>query len=228
MRNDIVRRAAIGGGLWAAVLVAVCGLSAAAAFAQTNAPSASDGAAPAAPPAEMTEEARRAQPHLDEGFFQSRVGNHARAIESFRQALGIDPKNRRAMFGLGTAHIALEQYAEAVGVLRRAVETDRTDYFALNNLAWLHATARDIRFRDGRKSVALAREALMIAPMDYHVWSTLAEGYYISGEYAKARKAAEEALRISKATGLPAANVQEYELQVNRCRSASEAMDILE
>jgi tetratricopeptide (TPR) repeat protein len=180
------------------------------------------------PPAEMSEEARRAQPMVEEGFFQARVGNHARAIDAFRQALSIDARSRRAMFGLGTSHIAIEQYADATNVLLRAIHMDRSDYFALNNLAWLHATARDIRFRDGRRSVALAREALMIAPMDYHVWSTLAEGYYISGDYAKAQRAAEEARRVAKAAGLPEAGVQEYELQVQRCRAAAEAMDILE
>lgn len=180
------------------------------------------------PAAELTPESQRAQPMLDEGFFQARVGNHARAIEAFRQALASDPRNRRAMFGLGTSHIALEQYGEATNILQRAIDSDRTDYFALNNLAWLHATARDIRFRNGRRSIALAREALMIAPMDYHVWSTLAEGYYIAGDYAKAQRAAEEARRIAKASGLAEAGVQEYDLQVRRCRAASEAMDILE
>ncbi len=211
--------------LRAGVLAAMGILLAPAVPAQTGAPSSS---VQSLPPAEMSEEARRAQPMLDEGFFQARVGNHARAIEAFRQALSIDARSRRAMFGLGTSHIALEQYADATNVLLRAISMDRSDYFALNNLAWLHATARDIRFRDGRRAVALAREALMIAPMDYHVWSTLAEGYYISGDYAKAQRAAEEARRVAKAAGIPEANVQEYEMQVRRCRAAAEAMDILE
>jgi tetratricopeptide (TPR) repeat protein len=194
------------------------------------------GAAPAAgastnapePVREMTEAERKAQPQIEEGFFQSRLGNHEGAAAAFRRALEADPRNRRAMFGLGTACIALGRYAEAIEILQRAVDTDRTDYFAMNNLAWLHATARDIRFRDGRRAVALAREALMIAPMDFHVWSTLSEGYYVSGDYPKARRAAEEALRIARDAGTPASGIQEYEQQVQRCRAAAEAMDILE
>lgn len=213
-----------------AVLAAAWGL-AAAAVAQTPAPPPTGGAPAAAvkPAPPLSEQALRAQPQIEEGFFQSRLGNHEGAATSFRKALEADPRNRRAMFGLGTACIALGHYAEAIEVLQRAVDADRTDYYAMNNLAWLHATARDIRFRDGRRAVALAREALMIAPMDFHVWSTLSEGYYVSGDYPKARRAAEEALRIARAAGgSPAANIQEYEQQAQRCRVAAEAMDILE
>lgn len=222
-RNDPSRAARMAAlaAVWALATAAVAQApgAAPAAVAPTNAPE---------PVREMTEAERKAQPQIEEGFFQSRLGNHEGAAVAFRKALETDPRNRRAMFGLGTACIALGRYAEAIEILQRAVDTDRTDYFAMNNLAWLHATARDIRFRDGRRAVALAREALMIAPMDFHVWSTLSEGYYVSGDYPKARRAAEEALRIARAAGTPATNIQEYEQQVQRCRAAAEAMDILE
>ncbi|MCX7818785.1 MAG: tetratricopeptide repeat protein [Kiritimatiellae bacterium] len=176
----------------------------------------------------QTEAERRANAIAEEGFFHARIGDHERAIASFRQALQVDPSNRRALFGLGTSLIATEQYAEATNVLARSIELDPGDYFAVNNLAWLHATARDIRFRDGRRALAHAQQALVMAPLDYRVWSTLAESYYVSGEYARARRAAEEALRLARLANIASNVVAEYEAQLRRCRAAEQAMNILE
>lgn len=176
----------------------------------------------------QTEAERRANAIAEEGFFHARIGNHERAIAIFREALEVDPENRRALFGLGTSLIATEQYGEATNVLARSIALEPGDYYAINNLAWLHATARDIRFRDGRRAVEHARRALVIAPSDYRVWSTLAESYYVTGEYASARRAAEEALRLARLSNLASNVVAEYEAQVRRCRAAEQAMNILE
>jgi len=178
--------------------------------------------------APQTEAERRANTIAEEGFFHARIGNHERAIAFFRQALEVDPTNRRALFGLGTSLIATEQYSEATNVLIRSMELEPSDYFAFNNLAWLHATARDIRFRDGGRAIEYAQRALVLAPSDYRVWSTLAESYYVSGQYARARRAAEEALRLARLSNLASNVVAEYEAQVRRCRAAEQAMDILE
>ncbi len=178
--------------------------------------------------APQTEAERRANTIAEEGFFHARIGNHDRAIAYFREALEVDPENRRALFGLGTSLIATEQYGEATNVLARSIELEPGDYFAINNLAWLHATARDIRFRDGRRAVEYARRALVISPSDYRVWSTLASAYYVSGQYASARRAAEEALRLARLSNLTSNVVAEYEAQVRRCRAAEQAMSILE
>lgn len=193
-------------------------------MAPTNAPA----TALSSPERPMTEAEKAAQSIIEEGFFQSRVGNHVKAIAMFEAALRIDPDNRRALFGLGTSYIATEDFDRATNVLERSIQLAPNDYFALNNLAWLLATARDIRYRDGRRAVRLAREALMIAPLDCHVWSTLAESYYVGGEYDKARRAAEEALRLARQMNIPPSQQQEYAAQARRCRAAEEAMNILE
>jgi Flp pilus assembly protein TadD len=171
---------------------------------------------------------RKVEPVLEEAFFQARLGNHERAIPLFQQVLQTVPNHRRALFGLGTSYIAMQKYAEATNVLWRSIQLDRSDYYALNNLAWIFAAAQDIRFRDGKRAIQLAQEALLHAPTDYRVWSTLAEAYYIAGEYARARRAAEEALRIVQQLNLPTNTVQEYQQQVQRCRAAEQAMNILE
>ncbi len=217
---------------WPAIAAAVVAFALRAPAADPPAENASTSAVPVVTTpfsrAPQTEAERRANAIAEEGFFHARIGNHERAIAFFREALEVDPENRRALFGLGTSLIATEQYGEATNVLARSIALEPGDYFAINNLAWLHATARDIRFRDGRRAVEHARRALVIAPSDYRVWSTLAESYYVSGEYASARRAAEEALRLARLSNLASNVVAEYEAQVRRCRAAEQAMNILE
>ena len=168
------------------------------------------------------------RPIVEEGFFEMRVDNKEGAAAAFRKALASEPTCKQALFGLGTVLIAGEKYAEAIQVLQRALQSDPKDYFARNNLAWLYATAKDVKFRDGRKAVALAQDALMVAPQDYHVWSCLAEGYYISGNYSRAQRAAEEALRLAQTSNVETNMIVEYTTQAEKCRNAAKAMDILE
>ncbi|MCX7007102.1 MAG: tetratricopeptide repeat protein, partial [Kiritimatiellaeota bacterium] len=61
-----------------------------------------------------------------------------------------------------------------------------------------------------------------------HVWSTLAESYFISGRYDKALRDAQQALRLGRETNADAKLIAQYELQVERCRKAAETSSILE
>jgi Flp pilus assembly protein TadD len=211
-------------------IAAAVGAGPGAAAEPTNA--AASGAAPPAKeaPAAAADDAGdpAALPDLQEGYYQMRVGDSQGAADAFRRALRLDPKNKRAMFGLGTALIALQEYAEAQRVLAEAMAAYPRDYYIRNNLAWLYATSGDVRLRDGRKAVALAQEALLMAPQDYHVWSTLAEAYYISGKYEQAVRAAGEAHRLARAQGVDEAVAREYTRQLEKCRQAVQAMTILE
>lgn len=102
------------------------------------------------------------------------------------------------------------------------------DYVLKNNIAWIYATAHDLSMRNGKRSIELAQEALLLNPTDCHVWSTLAEAYFISGRYDKALNRAEKALEISRETNADAKLVEQYQVQVERCRKAAESMSILE
>jgi len=155
-------------------------------------------------------------------------GKLAEAIAAMRQALDLDPKDRRARFGLGTVYIQAEQYSNALAVLEPLTVEYPKDYFLRNNIAWLYATAKDHRVRDGAKAIRMAQEALLLAPNDYHVWSTLAEGYYVAGQYDRALRAAEEALRIGQQSGATAGNIIEYRRQIDKSHRAVQAMSLVE
>jgi Flp pilus assembly protein TadD len=178
--------------------------------------------------AEATARAALIDPDLREGQLQLHVGNTETAQAAFERALATDPENRTAMVGLGTACIGGGRYDKAIEVLARAAQLFPDDYVVKNNLAWMFATARDPRFRDGKRALDLAHEALLIAPGDYHVWSTLSEAYYVSGRYKNALRAAEEAVQVGRLQKVAANVLQDYIRQVERCRLAADAMSILE
>ena len=80
-----------------------------------------------------------------------------------------------------------------------------------------------------RTSVKLSISvALLSQPGSYHVWSTLAEGYYVSGEYEKAFRASEQALRLGSEKKATQENLMAYKEQLRKCMRAKEAMSLIE
>ena len=67
----------------------------------------------------------------------------------------------------------------------------------LNNLAWLYATAEDPRFRNPARALDLAKAAAGLLE-EPHILDTLAECYYVNGQYAKALETAKYALRLAR------------------------------
>lgn len=165
---------------------------------------------------------------LDKAYARIDSGGVQDAIAMFNDVLQRDPINKRARFGLGTAYIQMQKYKEALAVLEPMTKEYPEDYFLKNNIAWLYATAKDVSIRNGAKAIQYAQEALLIAPGDFHVWSTLSEGYYISGKYDKALRSAEEALKLSLDSPAGADGAVEYRRQVEKNRKAAQAMSVLE
>jgi predicted Zn-dependent protease len=149
-------------------------------------------------------------------------------LARFHQALELDPDSRAARLGLGTAHIQNMRYAEAIEVMEPLCEEYPEDYVTKNNLAWLYATASDKQFRNGEEAVRLAQEALFLAPGNLHVWSTLAEAHYVSGNYERAAKAAAECMRLALERRLDESRLLEFSRQLKKCREAASAFSVAE
>lgn len=171
---------------------------------------------------------RLAAPHIDEGYAELRSQNPKAAASAFERALQIHPQDRRARFGLGTTYISLKEYAKARDLLEGLAKEFPDDYAVKNNLAWLYATSADVSVRDGEKAVKYAQEVVIAAPRDFHVWSTLAEAYFIVEKYEEALRAANEALRLVRMNTRDPAVLKDYERQVAKCRLAIQAFSILE
>ena len=165
---------------------------------------------------------------VDEGIKLLKENRGKEASDIFKQVLAKEPKNRRARFSLATAYITMNQYQDSITMLEALVVDYPEDFSIKNNLAWLYATAKDPRFRDPKKSIKLARDALLTAPSSCHVWSTLAEAHYVMGDYDKALRAAEEALRLAQNDPSNQDSKLEYLMQVSRCQTALQAMSLIE
>jgi tetratricopeptide (TPR) repeat protein len=194
-------------------------------------PAAGTNAAPAVPKPARAEQPPPPSPYDDQVEAASKMvrgGQTEEGMKSLLEVLAKEPKHRRARFELGTAYIQLERYREALDLIEPMIVEFPKDYFLKNNLSWLYATAKDPAIRDGAKAVRLAQDALFIAPGDFHVWSTLSEAYYISGDYTKAQRAAEEALRLATQSGMSGRALEEYRRQVTKSEKAAQATSVME
>ena len=154
-------------------------------------------------------------------------GQYDEVIPELEQILTELPGDRGVRMLLSSAYQQSGRYASAEKLLRELVAEFPNDYTICNNLAWMYATARDPAFRKAGEAVKLARVALVIAPADHHVWSTLSAAYYADGEYERALDAAEQALFQVQKMGRQE-NLLTYTDQVDRCRKAVRTMSILE
>ena len=111
------------------------------------------------------------------------------ALLTYDKLLKLKPNDEEAQYMTGVIYITSKNYQKAIDHLEYQIEINPNNYHGYNNLAWLYATADDVNFRDAEKSLDLSLRALVLAPYDKHIWSTLAEAYFISGNFIKAKRA---------------------------------------
>ncbi len=147
------------------------------------------------------------------------------AINAYERVLKIDPENKQARYIVATVYINAKQYQKAEEMHLALLADFPDDFQILNNLAWLYATAEDPDFRDGEKAVKMAQEAMVMAPNDHHVWSTLSEAYYVTGEYEKALRAITQMARLASryGQGITQQQVDDYNEQIKKCKRAMDA-----
>ena len=91
---------------------------------------------------------------------------------------------------------------ESMDELRHIIALQPKSVEALNNLAWLLATASDEKLRDGPAAVQCAERALHLPPSaNVCVPGTLAAAYAEAGRYSEAAAAAEKAVKEETALG---------------------------
>lgn len=151
------------------------------------------------------------------------------AVKAYERVLEIDPKHAEARYVVAHVYINAHQYRKAKNLLQDLIKDHPEDFKLLNNMAWLYATAEDPTFRDGKKAIKLAQEAMTMAPYDHHVWSTLSEAYYVSGNYEKAYRAIKHMAQLATRTkqGLSKEAVEEYNAQIKKCKRAWDTQRIL-
>ena len=62
--------------------------------------------------------------HVRSGWVLSRLGRHEEAVESYRDALALEPESAMAHASMGDALLRLERYEEALESFERALAAD--------------------------------------------------------------------------------------------------------
>ena len=106
------------------------------------------------------------------------------------------PDNPLLYTTLGDLYFSKKNYTETIKAYEQSLRLNPDNPYALNNLAWLYATCEDETFRDAEKALALAKKAagLKGAP---HIFDTLAESYYVNGQFEMALLAGTRALETA-------------------------------
>jgi Zn-dependent protease with chaperone function len=107
------------------------------------------------------------------------------------------PQNAELYFLLGNLYHERKAYESAQTAYEQALNLRMDNPEVLNNLAWLHATSEDERYRRPEKAVYLAEKAVQMNRAA-HILDTLAESYFVAGMYEKAMNAGREALKRAK------------------------------
>lgn len=164
-----------------------------------------------------------AQVYFQDDDFVSAMGAYERVLE-------IDPENTEANYIVAHVYISAKAYAKAEALLLKLIEQDPEDFTLKNNLAWLYATAEDPKYRDGKKAVRYAQEAMILEPNDHHIWSTLSEAHYINGDYEKAYDAITTMAKLAAkyGKGVTKEQVDEYNEQIRKCKRAWDTQKVLE
>ena len=108
------------------------------------------------------------------------------AIFHFQKALRIQPDYIAASNDLGVQFASKGQIKEAIEAWRQTLSFDPENADALNNIAWVRATAVDADLRDGREALELALRALRNGGENPIVLRTLAAAQAESGQFEQA------------------------------------------
>jgi protein O-mannosyl-transferase len=135
------------------------------------------------------------------GIGLAKKGQADAAIREFANALKLDPKRAGTHRSMGNALVMAGKIEEAIASYRAAMRLQPDLQEALNNLAWLLATHKDSKLRDGAEAVRLAEQAVKITSGKYgDTLDTLSAAYAEAGRFPEAIAAAQRALAATNPT----------------------------
>ena len=121
-----------------------------------------------------------------------REGSYEEARRDIEQALALRPDHITDLHNRAVVRTALDMYDGAIEDYETVLRREPASSGTLNNLAWVLATARDPRVRDGARAVVHAEQAVRLKRLP--AWlDTLAAAHAECGDFAEAIALVEEA-----------------------------------
>jgi membrane associated rhomboid family serine protease/tetratricopeptide (TPR) repeat protein len=141
---------------------------------------------------------------LELGLAYELNGEPQKAQQIFEDVLGKNPQTSKGKSLVAANHAMLadlyvkqQRYGEAVDNYQEALRLNPDLAEAHNNLAWLYATCDDPKFRDARGALEHAQMAVKLGEWkDPTTIDTLAESYFVNGDYRQAVEVQEKALAL--------------------------------
>jgi tetratricopeptide (TPR) repeat protein len=127
-------------------------------------------------------------------------GRLEEAVDICRAALKLQPGELKIHYILANTLSQQGNFAEAIAEYQTTLQIDPNHRLALNDLAWLLATASDARFRNGAEAVRRAEQACRLTDYKLPLFvGTLAAAYAEAGRFDDAVKTAEQAIALATA-----------------------------
>ena len=132
-------------------------------------------------------------------------GKLAEAADICQAALKLLPRDPKIHYILGNVLFSQGKLPEAITEFKAALEYDPNQILAMNDLAWLLATAPDAPLRDGSGAVRLAEQACGLSHYQVALYmGTLGAAYAEAGRFADAVTTAQKAVALATAEKKPA------------------------
>jgi tetratricopeptide (TPR) repeat protein len=140
--------------------------------------------------------------HFNRGNALAQLGRYEEAVSEYKNSLALNPDYAMAHDRLGIAIVQVRgSESLAIEHFRQAVRLKPDFLSAMNNLAWLYATARNPGDRDGKEAVRLAERAAELTDRkDPHILDTLAAAYAQAGSHLNAVEIAQQAIDAARAS----------------------------
>ena len=139
--------------------------------------------------------------YLCRGLAFGEKGDYDHALEDYNSAIKIDPQYGVLYTYRGDVWSRKGNYYKAIEDYNRAIDIWPDEPDAYSRLAWLLSTCPDNRFRDGRRSVEMAKKAIHLTKWEFQNsqhFSSLAAAYAEVGEFEKAVESQETAIEICR------------------------------
>jgi tetratricopeptide (TPR) repeat protein len=131
--------------------------------------------------------------YLSRGAVYTQQREYGRAIDDYTQAIRLSP-SAVAYFHRGETYSRRKEHDRAVQDYTQAIRLSPRSGFYYEKLAWLLATCRDAKVRNGRQAVDYAKMACELENNNPNCLSILAAAYAEAGDFDNAVKTQNKAL----------------------------------